>query len=100
MNCVALWQFFASTKRYSESPEVVERPVGTSVLYILLALSLVGFLAGVFPVGEDCKQSDPPICGGTHHNDVLAIVSASVAVLIVALLVWSRWQESRERRGA
>jgi hypothetical protein len=96
---VALWQFFASTKRYSESPEVVERPVGTSLLYILLILSLFGCIAGVFPTGPDCKDSDPPICGGTHHNYVVAVVSALVAVLVVALLVWSRWQESCERRG-
>jgi hypothetical protein len=97
---VAVWQFFASTKRYSENPEVVERPVGSTLLYILLTLSLFGCVAGVFPMGEDCKQSDPPICDGTHHNYLVAIVSASVAVLVVALLVWSRWRESRERRGA
>jgi hypothetical protein len=97
---VALWQFFASTKKYSESPEVVERPVGTSLLYILLTVSFFGCVAGVFPMGPDCKQSDPPICGGTHHNYVVAIISASVAVLVVALLGWSRWQESRDRRGA
>jgi hypothetical protein len=97
---VALWQFFASTKKYSESPEVVARPVGTTVLYVLLSLSIVGCIIGLFPAGESCKQSDPPVCASAHHNYVLAIVSASVAVLIVALLVWSRWQDNREGRSA
>jgi hypothetical protein len=100
MRYLAVWQFFASTKRYSESPEVVERPVGTSLLYVLLTLSVFGCVAGVFPTGEDCKMSDPAICGGTHHNYVIAIISASVAVLVVAVLVWSRWQERRERSRA
>jgi hypothetical protein len=73
---VAVWRFFASTKTHGERPEVIERPLGTTVLYIVLCLCLFGCIAGLIPMQGDCKWT----CGAeTHGNYVITIVSASIA---------------------
>jgi hypothetical protein len=91
---VAVWRSFESRKTHGDDPEVIERPVGTTVLYVVLFLSGLGFIAGMVPMGEDCKLT----CTGAHPVYALAIVSASVGVIAAAVLAWSRWQERHRRR--
>ena len=94
---VAVWRFFASTKQHSDCPEVIERPLGTTILYVVLCLCLFGCIAGLVPIEGDCKLT----CSDeTHGNFVITVVSASIALLLIALLVWSRRQEHRARRCA
>lgn len=90
-----MWRYFESRKRHGEDPEVIERPIGTTILYVVLFFSGLGTVGGLIPMAEDCKM----VCSGTHHFYPLAVVSATVGVIAAGMLAWFRWQERRGRTG-
>jgi hypothetical protein len=85
-------RLLASTKSHGDSPEVIERPLGLSLLYLLLAVSLLGCLVGFVPAGQSCKST----CTSLANDDfALGVLSAFAAGLIVLTLLLARWREHK-----
>jgi hypothetical protein len=90
---------FGSFDRHGNDPEVIVRPIGTTIAYMLIGLGLLGCLVGFFPTSPSCKLSQPPICSTSTRDYTVGIVSAVVVMASVAVLLWS-WRRQLNLRSS